>query len=870
LEQLDGVIDVFHSINGESRAEMLKTFSSNSSVHRDMRDAYYNDIYTKNKDKVIKTLRDAGYNVDDKGKLTLDIKGDGVFRVPVDRIDSFTAKVRKEYPEKTKEIKYPKQFKGEVVVESQIDSEYYKRRVSELKESVSAANERFLNAQEQYDKKSSSKYWFEKLRDLEKQRPQNEEAIKKATEDYDLFRGGEIRDLEDAKKRLADLKALLEKYQGNEKNIQFIQRDAAYFEKKIEEHKKNETWVNESLEAATESKNKESISKRYKEKLEKAKKGGNEKYIKEAQDLYELTLKSENDSYANAKERKDKYEATLKALETARDTASGKTVDKPVTAPPKESKTSSLPETPKAVEGGREKTAPEPSQSIPLVKKYAELMAEKQIKSELEGAKERNIEVTKEKLAEATAKTIKQNENQFNKLKDAIDGKDLKKLQDSLHLGNKNWRKFFEEYTGISLGKTMRETKEALKDFVETGTHTSGPKAEDFYITNTDDKGKRTFIKVSGKPVTLKYKGDYFISKPPGSKEFVLSEARTGTAVGRGATKEEAIKAAEHDIEVYGGQKTIDKNIENLISKHGLSPRYEQKPKVEKPYAEMQEEQLRAKIVDATKELRAAEEKLKAIGKHHWQDGLRERAQNDVDEFKENVAKLEKNLLEIIKKKDAPAISKPENDRKTEYGAVEHIKSLDENEENNTDGGYKYGNARDRLATIKEELISNPKKAKLTLDVIDFTKKLDNVDSAWENDLGMIATAYSGLDGSNTLADYANKLVANLQNKIAKNQKSAEIQTDKSIKKTLLGYVERDKKELTHLEETIQKEVPGYKELTPSPPKTIEHFRIGKSPQLYVKVRELPFDAKTDAEGEKYFEVKNETTGEVSTVEQVI
>lgn len=45
--------------------------------------------------------------------------------------------------------------------------------------------------------------------------------------------------------------------------------------------------------------------------------------------------------------------------------------------------------------------------------------------------------------------------------------KNYKALSDKLHAGNKNWRKFFEEYTGTKLGKTVKETDASLKKFTD-------------------------------------------------------------------------------------------------------------------------------------------------------------------------------------------------------------------------------------------------------------------------------------------------------------------------------------------------------------------------------------------------------------------
>lgn len=135
-------------------------------------------------------------------------------------------------------------------------------------------------------------------------------------------------------------------------------------------------------------------------------------------------------------------------------------------------------------------------------------------------------------------------------------------------------------------GKPVTETKTEPVAKQEP-TSTPVAKTDDFYISNIDDKGKHIFVKVSGKPVTIKYSGDFFISKPngKGNKVFTIRETQTGKLVGEGKTEKLAIADAEAIIEMYGGQEKIDGKVQDLISKYGISPRYQES----KPESKAQE-----------------------------------------------------------------------------------------------------------------------------------------------------------------------------------------------------------------------------------------------------------------------------------------
>ncbi|MGV8131869.1 MAG: hypothetical protein ACP5N7_07255, partial [Candidatus Pacearchaeota archaeon] len=101
-----------------------------------------------------------------------------------------------------------------------------------------------------------------------------------------------------------------------------------------------------------------------------------------------------------------------------------------------------------------------------LVEKYANLLADMNVKDQLDYLKENNRQIPSEsEIKQAREKAYNQNLKPLNNLKEFIETKNYEKLADLLHTGNKNYRKFFAEATGITLPNTEGKTKEALKEF---------------------------------------------------------------------------------------------------------------------------------------------------------------------------------------------------------------------------------------------------------------------------------------------------------------------------------------------------------------------------------------------------------------------
>lgn len=101
-------------------------------------------------------------------------------------------------------------------------------------------------------------------------------------------------------------------------------------------------------------------------------------------------------------------------------------------------------------------------QSLEL--KYAKMIVAQSISDDKEYRKKEGREpLTDDQYKEVYREEV--HERGFLKLKQEIDAKDYSQLSQKLYLHNKFWRKYFEEYTGIKLGKTLRETLLTLQQF---------------------------------------------------------------------------------------------------------------------------------------------------------------------------------------------------------------------------------------------------------------------------------------------------------------------------------------------------------------------------------------------------------------------
>jgi len=104
-----------------------------------------------------------------------------------------------------------------------------------------------------------------------------------------------------------------------------------------------------------------------------------------------------------------------------------------------------------------------------IVTKYVNEMSQKALERAIEDGQKRGIKYSAEDIEKAKAKSIEVNTKHFTALKKEIDAKNLKALQDRNFYNNKNWKNFFEEYTGVKLGKLQRDINANLKKFTEGG-----------------------------------------------------------------------------------------------------------------------------------------------------------------------------------------------------------------------------------------------------------------------------------------------------------------------------------------------------------------------------------------------------------------
>ncbi len=107
----------------------------------------------------------------------------------------------------------------------------------------------------------------------------------------------------------------------------------------------------------------------------------------------------------------------------------------------------------------------EESKGDELVSKYVAEISEKQLEDALAEGKKRGQTYSAEEIEKAKARSLEMNTKTFNKLKDEIDAKDFKALQDRYFYNNKTWKKFFEEYTGVKLGDKLKDINDALREF---------------------------------------------------------------------------------------------------------------------------------------------------------------------------------------------------------------------------------------------------------------------------------------------------------------------------------------------------------------------------------------------------------------------
>lgn len=100
-----------------------------------------------------------------------------------------------------------------------------------------------------------------------------------------------------------------------------------------------------------------------------------------------------------------------------------------------------------------------------IIDTFATKLTDETVKQDIAYGKEQGKEATPEKINKYREDVLQRNKVQFGKLIENIDNKNYKELSDRLHLGNKTSRKLFETYTGVNLGKTVKETLATLKDF---------------------------------------------------------------------------------------------------------------------------------------------------------------------------------------------------------------------------------------------------------------------------------------------------------------------------------------------------------------------------------------------------------------------
>jgi hypothetical protein len=159
------------------------------------------------------------------------------------------------------------------------------------------------------------------------------------------------------------------------------------------------------------------------------------------------------------------------------------------------------------------------------------------------------------------------------------------KLKDWLSYYNTASLKTFFHITGINLGKTDKEIQARLdnissKDFTGMIQFKARKKAEQkeqnletFYIYTFDSvKNGYEFQEVLAEPFS-KYGLDMFIQNKNGT--YTLSESRTGLAMSRGNTKTEMLDELKKAIDRMGIDK-VNEQIEQFISKNGLSPKYQE------------------------------------------------------------------------------------------------------------------------------------------------------------------------------------------------------------------------------------------------------------------------------------------------------
>lgn len=101
-----------------------------------------------------------------------------------------------------------------------------------------------------------------------------------------------------------------------------------------------------------------------------------------------------------------------------------------------------------------------------IVERYADAVGQENVAKILAQMKKEGKKLPADaEIDKATIRSISMHKIAFGKLEAQIKERKYTDLINALHLGNKNWRKFFEEYTGLKLGKTLKETELTLRKF---------------------------------------------------------------------------------------------------------------------------------------------------------------------------------------------------------------------------------------------------------------------------------------------------------------------------------------------------------------------------------------------------------------------
>ena len=179
--------------------------------------------------------------------------------------------------------------------------------------------------------------------------------------------------------------------------------------------------------------------------------------------------------------------------------------------------------------------------------KYINKLSDQNVKDEIAHQAERGVTLTPERIEEMRQSAINLHSGTFAKLKEEIDARDFEALKKRWFYNNKTWKAFFEEYTGVKLGKLQRDIEKNLGIFTAKGAFGSENKPN--FVSNERDSGISDTPGLSTSEVDGGLPDNETITTLPGAEDTGLPGQTGGVSGG----SDQSIIESRQDEALSGG-----------------------------------------------------------------------------------------------------------------------------------------------------------------------------------------------------------------------------------------------------------------------------------------------------------------------------